>query len=46
MSGLTFKEQELWEKVSPYIEGMRLREDAPQEAKEALRQLREIAKTR
>ncbi len=46
MSGLTFKEQELWEKVDPYIEGMKLREDAPQEAKEALEQLREMAKTR
>ncbi len=46
MSGLTFKELELWKKVDPYIEGMKLWEDAPQEAKEALEQLRKIARTR
>ena len=37
------RERELWEKVKPYLDGCRLREDAPIEVVEADKELHKIA---
>ena len=37
------REKELWEKVKPYLDGCRLREDAPIEVVEADKELHKIA---
>ncbi len=46
MNGFSPKEKELWDKVEPYVilslEGSRLRDDAPKEAIDAMKELHEI----
>lgn len=37
------REKELWEKVEPYLDGVHLREDAPEEVREADKELTKIA---
>lgn len=37
------REKELWKKVEPYLDGVHLREDAPEEVREADKELTKIA---
>ena len=37
------REKELWKKVEPYLDGVHLREDAPEEVREADQELTKIA---
>ena len=39
---LSPEEEELWEKIEPYLIGCHLADDAPQEIKEAERRFREL----
>lgn len=36
-------EKKLWEKIEPYLDGIHLREDAPEDVVEAAKELKKIA---